>query len=320
MIDPMKRIVESTIGANDAGAALADWLVSRFSYAGRDRWVAFISDGSITVNGRAAPPDLALSQGDLIAFRPRPEDCAEPEVDKRIRTLYEDDDFLVVYKPPNLPCHPGGRFFENTLWAILAEAIPTVRIATRLDRETSGCVLICLTAEAARRIQKQGESGSMAKEYDVLVHGDFPKELDAEGFIGADGSSAVRKKRLFVMAAPGGEPPGKGFERCGTFFRRTGSFRKEEASSPISAVRAVLRTGRTHQIRATLRSLGYPVVGDKLYGTDETRFVRFAEGTLTEEDQAALVLDNQALHCAEISFLSRKGSPVLVRCDPPWKT
>jgi RluA family pseudouridine synthase len=300
----MERIVAALVREADAGRPLIDWLAGRFSYLDRESWKARIADGSISVDGERAEPGRALRAGERVAFSPGA-DAAEPETDGRVRDLYEDGDYLVVDKPGDLPCHPGGRFFKGTLWYLLRERLGEVRIATRLDRETSGCVVLCKNPEAARRFQRLHEAGRVEKRYLAMVHGAFPDELYAEGELTDDGESAVRKKRRFG-------PQGSGGEYCATRFALT------ERSGGLSLVRAELITGRTHQIRATLCSLGYPVVGDKLYGTDEARFLRFIAGALTEEDQEALMLDRQALHCESISFPSGSGALIRASCPALW--
>lgn len=300
----MERIVAAAVRKEDEGRPLVDWLADRFTYLDRAAWAERIADGSITVDGTASAPDRPLSAGERVAFAPGT-DAAEPETDDRVADLYEDEDYLIVGKPPNLPCHPGGRFFKRTLWYLLRDRLTDVRIATRLDRETSGCVLLCKSAAAARRFQDLQRGGEVEKRYLAIVHGDFPADLFAEGELAGDEGSAVRKKRRFV-------PRGSGGEYCATRFELA------ERSGGLSLVRAELLTGRTHQIRATLCSLGFPVAGDKLYGTDETRFLRFIAGALTKEDSAALILDHQALHCESIEFPGARGERIRASCPAPW--
>lgn len=303
----MERIVAATVRRGDEGVPLIDWLTRRFTYLDRGDWEAYIATGAITVDGKGSFPGRPLVEGDRVAFTP-PASAAEPETEHLLVELYEDDNFLVVNKGPNLPCHPSGRFFRGTLWHLLADRFPTVHIATRLDRETTGCVLVCKTSLAARYAQGLLEAHRLTKSYLALVHGDFPPALEARGTLVPDPGSQVRKKRAFLP----GEAGSSGGEACQT------NFSVVSRSSGLSLVRAIPVTGRTHQIRATLSSLGYPLVGDKLYGTDETRFLRFVEGTLTAEDREALLLDHQALHCEELSFPTPEGPPLRVSAPPPW--
>ena len=129
------------------------------------------------------------------------------------------------------------------------------------------------------------------KIYRVLVHGaDFPDHLEASGWLAHDSASPIARKRaFFTTPMPEGESAHT-------------SFVKLASGNGFSLLEATLHTGRMHQIRATLWSLGYPVAGDKIYGVDETVFLRAAKGRLTLEDSRRLILQNQALHAWKIAF------------------
>jgi RluA family pseudouridine synthase len=313
----MKRKPSSTIRAAESGKRLSDWLAGRFSYFSPGEWLGLLDEGRISVDGERAGPDRILAAGERVSFDPPP--FAEPDIDGSYRVAFEDDSFLIVDKSGSLPSHPGGRFLEHSLWYILRERYGELRIATRLDRETSGLVLLCKSARSAAHASGLLAGGSLEKEYLALVHGLFPESIRARGFLIADEKSLVRKKRRYVDydARPEGGAP----EACETGFElveysETGFSRA--GGGPISLVRARPLTGRTHQIRATLRSLGYPLVGDKLYGLDEAYFLRFAAGELGEKDLARLMLPNQALHCSRLSFVDEGGVPIEVSSEPRW--
>lgn len=314
----MKRKPQSTIGAREAGLSLVSWLSGRFTYFSEEKWLAMIAEGRVSVDGQPAEPGRILAEGELVLFDPPP--VREPEVDERIRTAYEDERFLIVEKSGSLPCHPGGSYFMHTLWGLLRrsrgeEAAGDLHIATRLDRETSGLVLLCKGASAARFASEALAEGRVSKEYLALVHGRFPETAEAKGRLVVDASSAIRKKRLFV--ADGEEAPNapRG-ESCETRFESLGS--ADVGGRPISLVRALPRTGRTHQIRASLLGLGYPIVGDKLYGLDEGIFLRFMNDEMSEEDLARLMLPGQALHCAALSFEDESGKTIAAASLPGW--
>ncbi len=210
----------------------------------------------------------------------------EPAVDGSLTILYEDEWFVAVNKPGNLPVHPSGRYFNNTLVAMLADRYGRkVYPVHRLDRETSGAILLAFDGKSAGNLS--ASKGS--KEYLALVHGRFPdEELLVDLPLGYDPESAVRKKR---KAWPGG-----------TEGART-RFRKVLTAGDTSLVRCFPETGRLHQIRAHLLATGYPIVGDKLYGRDETAFLTFIEQGLTRELEKRLVLPRCALHAAKLVFL-----------------
>jgi RluA family pseudouridine synthase len=307
----MRRKSESRI-SSDRGSSLLVFLEGRFTYLDTAGWRERIADGSITVNGEVAEAEIILREGDLVAFDSS--GIAEPEVDSRVETVMEDEDFLVVEKCGSLPCHPGGRFFEHSLWFILRERYGWIHIATRLDRETSGLVLVCKNPAAVRRAQAMHEAGTLRKGYLAMVHGAFPESLRARGFLVPDDRSAIRKKRRYIEYARFANEAEA--EACDTLFELRSVIATD--SGPISLVGARPVTGRTHQIRAILLSSGFPVVGDKLYGLDELMFRRFAEGCLTEEDSARLILPCQALHCAELAFPGPAGLEIVSSSEPRW--
>jgi 23S rRNA pseudouridine955/2504/2580 synthase/23S rRNA pseudouridine1911/1915/1917 synthase len=245
-------------------------------------------------------------------------DVEEPPVRKDYSILFEDDDLVAVDKPGNLPCHPGGKFFEHTLWSLLGRRSEkkTFYFIHRLDRETSGIVLIAKSAGVARILQGDLMAGLMAKRYLVMVSGAFPKEdLIAAGYLMHDRQSSVRKKRLFIRSAKNSDWEKKGAKWCETSFRR---LLHNDGTSLLEAIPA---TGRLHQIRATLLCLGFPIVGDKLYGPDEKIFLRFINGRLTAEDRAALRLSGQALHSSSLKIrhpASKKPLAFKARVPLEW--
>jgi 23S rRNA pseudouridine955/2504/2580 synthase/23S rRNA pseudouridine1911/1915/1917 synthase len=281
------------------GLLLLGFLANRFRYLDRDGWSEAISAGRLWINGRPAGPDDILRTGDRLVFEM--DDLPEPPVRTDYRILFRDDHLVAVDKPGNLPCHPGGRYFRHTLWYLLRrrEGIQKPRFLHRLDRETSGLVLIARTAEAARVGRESFVSGAVRKVYQVLVEGRFPAgTVHAAGWMARDPDSLVRKRRRFFGEKEGIRPPdGDGDVR----YCRT-KFRLQARRGPLSLVVAVPETGRLHQIRATLSALGLPVVGDKIYGVDETLFLRFLSNELTAADREALRLPRQALHAAGLNL------------------
>jgi 23S rRNA pseudouridine955/2504/2580 synthase/23S rRNA pseudouridine1911/1915/1917 synthase len=308
----MERKTASEVPSDRAGSALAEYLAARFTYLCPEEWLRQIADGKISLNGEVADARAILAAGDAVAFDPS--EIEEPEVDASYTVVKENEDFLVVDKSGSLPCHPSGRFFRHSLWFILRERYGAAYIATRLDRETSGLVLVCKNSEAARFAQGLLASGSLGKTYLAMIHGRFPDRLEARGFLIKDPCSVVRKKRRYVESVRPGD--GTENETCETSFEIVG--RAHSPVGDISLVRVRPKTGRMHQIRATLFSLGFPLVGDKLYGLDENLFLRFSKGGLDAEDLARLILPNQALHCAELAFNGADGSATVARSEPRW--
>jgi 23S rRNA pseudouridine1911/1915/1917 synthase len=294
-----RRELRSIISGPESGTGLLSWIAGRFLYLDTQAWKREIRDGRVTVNDRPANADLLLSTGDVVCFSP--EGIREPEVDRDYRLIHSDDDFLVIDKPPNLPCHPGGIYRENTLWTMLIRRYPRPTFVSRLDRETSGLLAAALSDRARRALDPQSRDSEQVKDYLVMVHGAAPERLDADGWISPDPFSKVRKKKRFTDSMPERSRA----QSCSTHFIRIAG------DGEFSLLRARLNTGRTHQIRATLCSLGFPVVGDKIYGVDEELFIRLAEGRLDEGDRRSLILPHQALHSARLELRFSAGSPLL---------
>ena len=299
-----RRIVRCSVDWSSVGIRLIDYLAGRFSYRDAAAWTEVIRAGEILLNGKSPEPEQILKMHDLIEYLPK--ELPEPECDLRYRVAFEDDDLLVVDKPGNLCIHPSGPFFKHTLWHLLCSKYGEIHFINRLDRETSGLLIAAKKRAVAAKLQKRPDA--VEKCYLAVVHGRFDREIDATGFLIADTASAVHKKRRFVSELP---ENAVNVEFCRTMLTPAGS-----VANGLSLVRARLFTGRMHQIRATLRSLGYPVAGDKLYGVDETLFLKIRSDSFTPEDREKLVFPRQALHSAELSF-THPATGETIRCTSP---
>ena len=305
----MERIVKTTIPPEAEGTRLDLYLAARFTYRSRTAWQECIERGEILLNGRRTRASRLLHAGETVSLELNGPEAEEPPVRTDYSVLLETRDFLAVAKPPDLPVHPSGRYFSNTLQRMLHKAFGTAFPVNRLDRDTSGVVLFARSGAAARRLAELFERGNIAKTYLAIVFGDFPEELSAAGFLSADPASAIAKKRRFTAGPPDGAPESA---VCRTEFRLI------RRGGGLSLVECRPRTGRLHQIRATLCSLGFPLAGDKMYGPDETVFLRFIAGTETEADRALLRMDRQALHAAKLEFVSPfTGEFLAIEAPPP---
>ncbi len=217
--------------------------------------------------------------------------------------LYEDDGVLVVDKAAPLLTHPTGPKEEPTLWhglrELLAYELATggqVSLINRLDRETSGITLVAKTAEAARELGIAMQNRQLQKEYFALVFGcpAWEKACCAEPLRRMEEVAATRV-HVRQCCHPGGKP-------CATEFLVQ---RRVPAGVGLPAMSLLLcrpHTGRLHQIRAHLAHLGYPLVGDKIYGVDERYYLDFMASGWTPELERALLLPRHALHACRLRF------------------
>ncbi|HZR05235.1 MAG TPA: RluA family pseudouridine synthase [Candidatus Udaeobacter sp.] len=231
----------------------------------------------------------------------------------------ETDDYAVIDKPPFLLIHPTKPDGMRTLWqelrglfAFEIAAGGQVSIVNRLDRETSGLVLVAKKAAVARRFGLLMQRRQLKKEYLAIVWG-WPEwehtlvdaALDRQG---KHRDSAIWLKQ---MTHPAGAPAQTELHverRLVRSIRRLRSPRApvEDAweADKISVIRAIPHTGRTHQIRMHLSSIGHPIVGDKIYGPDERLYLRFIETGWTAELERQLLLPRHALHSAKLTIES----------------
>ncbi len=217
--------------------------------------------------------------------------------------IAETDELLVVDKPAFLLIHPTRPDGRRTLWSevrnLLAFEIANggqVSIVNRLDRETSGLVLIAKSAHAARQLGVLMQRHLIAKEYLAIVWG-WPEWdcLLVDAPLLRQGSVLASKIFLKQTIHPNGA-------KAITELRVVQRFvRPSSSGDRFSLIRATPRTGRTHQIRVHLASVGHPIIGDKIYGPDERCYLEFIETGWTPELETRLLLPRHALHSAQLS-------------------
>lgn len=213
----------------------------------------------------------------------------------------ETDEYAVVEKPPFLLVHPTKPGGPRTLWSELRNLFAfeianggQVSIINRLDRETSGLMLVAKTSAAARRFGLLMQAQRIGKEYLAIVWGwpdwDSTTVNASIARAGEFGSSRIWLKQ---SVHPNGASALTKFMATDRFIRSGDRF---------AIVRAIPQTGRTHQIRVHLASVGHAIVGDKIYGPDENHYLEFIENDWTPELERALLLRRQALHSSRIEI------------------
>lgn len=203
--------------------------------------------------------------------------------------VFEDPRLLVVNKPGDVVCHPSKAGPWSSLVGALREytGLPTVHLVFRLDRETSGVVVLAKDAAMASRLQVAMQERKVGKTYHAILTGELPGPVTVNQPLGDDVHSPVFVKSAVV--AEGGQPA-------------VTHFQPEARGGGFSRARIVTETGRKHQIRAHAQWLGYPLVGDKIYGPDDRLYLDFIDRGWTDALAAKLLLPRQALHCAEIDL------------------
>ncbi|PJZ25240.1 pseudouridylate synthase [Leptospira hartskeerlii] len=278
------------------------FLAFRFTYQSRSNWRKILEEGKILVQGKVAKPSYSIKEGDEILYLPG--EIFEPPVQTDFKILFEDSRYIAVEKPGDIPIHSAGRYRKNNLTDLLEEDSRFEKIYTihRLDRETSGVVVFGKDSEAASKFADLFSKRKVNKTYISYVWGNFPTSFRAKGYLISDPSSLIRKKRKFVQKDffQKLEIPEEDSETCETNFRKIGEGTLHGV--PFSKVYCFPKTGRLHQIRATLYSLGFPLLGDKIYGKDESAFIEFIEGK-DPDLIAKLGMNRQALHSSSLKFI-----------------
>ncbi len=212
--------------------------------------------------------------------------------------LEENPDFLVVAKPPHLLSHPTRPDGQPTLLGWLQEKFPGefIALANRLDRETSGTVLIARSPEVASRLGSLTMQRGIRKFYLALVTGRVSADhgiIDQPiGRLGLSPENPIWLRRGVLPA----DDPRKPASARTEFWRLA-------SSDNLTLLRLQAHTGRLHQLRVHLAHLGHPVLGDKIYGPDPNLYLKFIAEGWTQEHQRVLGLSRHALHAHELRFI-----------------
>ena len=271
-VAPMSAIVPAEMG----GMRLDQALARLFHQYSRNRLQEWLRAGHITVDGRTARPRMPVTGGEKISVAPpRPPDAAPRAQRMPLKVVHEDAALMVIDKPAGLVVHPGAGQPDRTLMnALLAHApalagVPRAGIVHRLDKDTSGLLVVAKTVEAQASLVKQLADRTMRRVYLALVQGDPPASGTIDAPVGRDARARTR-----MAVTHRGKPA------------RT-TYRVLERFGRAALVECRLETGRTHQIRVHFQHIRHPLVGDTVYRRGTRHGIAFTR---------------QALHAAELSL------------------
>ena len=255
----------------------------------RSHFKKLIKEELVQVNGSTVKPSYETRVGDLIVARvPRPGfyEALKPEP-MRLDILFEDEDLIIVNKPPGLVVHPGAGHAEGTLVHGLLAYSPRLAlrpgIVHRLDKDTSGALVIAKSEGAYLNLVRQFKDRGVKKEYLALVYGvPDEREGEIESLLGRDPRD---RKKMVVLQNRGRQALSR--------------WRVEKDWGETALLRVQIETGRTHQIRVHLTHIGHSVVGDQTYGGGKRRARNIKSAPVRE---LLLTAQRQLLHAIRLGF------------------
>lgn len=286
--------VELNVPAECAGQRLDQVLAQLLPQHSRSRLARWIREARVRVDGHPAAPKAKVWGGERLRVEPTPsrEVLAQLPQDIPVDVVYEDDTVIVVNKPPGLVVHPGSGNWEGTLLNALLrhapqlEGVPRAGIVHRLDKDTSGLLVVAKTLAAQTNLVRQLQARTVSRHYTAVVHGRVAQNGKVDAPIGRH---PVSRTRMTVLAR--GKPA-------------TTHYRVMSRYADATLLDCSLETGRTHQIRVHLASIGHPIIGDPLYGK---------RGVSTERRP----FHRQALHARRLAFVHPKSGRVVDWEAPP---
>jgi 23S rRNA pseudouridine1911/1915/1917 synthase len=299
--DPASILLTFPVAPEHAGQRLDRFIQHRIPRLSRTRAQEVVKACAYRVDGTRRRASERVRAGEtVILVRPAFE---EPNVPLYFDVLHEDDAILAIDKPAGLPVHPSATYHKGTLTYLLRQQYgkDAPQIAHRLDRETSGLILCGRTRAAERALKIDFENRRVSKRYLAIVRGEMPHDA---GRIELPMDRAKEGLHILMEVTPDGE----GYPsatRYRVLARREGA----------TLVALAPESGRQHQLRVHLAALGFPIIGDKLYGPEGVQpFLDYIDTGLTDALQARLGHPRQALHAYELHFTHPKtGEPTTLR-------
>ena len=278
------------------------FMTDKLQYSSRNRIQKAADAGFVHVNDHPVKSNYKIRPEDVITLmldRPRHENTIEAE-DIPLDIVYEDDELLVINKPAGMVVHPGAGNFHGTLINAVAWHLkdlpsfdandPEVGLVHRIDKDTSGLLVVAKTAEAKRKLGLQFFNKTTHRSYNALVWANFVEnEGRIEGNIARD-----PKDRLRMTVFPAGSETGK---------PAVTHYRVLERFGYTTLVECVLETGRTHQIRAHMKHIGHPIFGDERYGGTEILRGERSSSYKAYIQNCLKLCSRQALHARTLGFV-----------------
>lgn len=267
-----------------------DFLVRRFPYQDKKGWLQCIRTGEIKVNDGIVSPDIVLRNKDIVSYeRPRQK---EPAIDDDYETLYLDDYITLINKNGNIPVSESGRYHLNNLINILKEreGYSELYAVHRLDRETSGVVLIARTKKIATKLGEQFSNQVPQKTYYAVLVGEVDSSrilVDKPIGKNVNGQGSVRIRQVI-------DPKGKSAKTLFTI---------QKVAKGLTLAKIRMFSGRTHQIRCHAEYIGCPILGDKLYGQTDKFFLELLKGNSDPVFPPFGRINRQLLHAHSLSFI-----------------
>jgi 23S rRNA pseudouridine1911/1915/1917 synthase len=285
------------VGRTDVGKRLDHFLHERIPKLSRTRIQTMIRTRVfLSWEARVRPATILVKGGDVhIAFQPVPETL----LDIRIPVLARGDGWMALDKPAGLPVHPHSTVRENTVIRMIRrqEETESLTLAHRLDRETSGVLILADNRETASRLAVAFEQRKVHKEYLAVINGVLEED---EGNIDLPVGQAVESKVHVRQVAGTGQPAQTRWV-------------VETRAADSTLVRLFPHTGRQHQIRVHMEAIGHPVVGDMLYGRPDSDFLDMVTGERNAREEEGAP-QRHLLHCARICF---KADDLALDCHSP---
>ncbi len=274
------------------------YLGNRFTYYSRSKWQDLIGQGLVLVNGKRIKYTRIVKKGDEIVYHLI--GLKEPEIDKNIQIIYDDGDLIIVNKPANLPVIPSGKYYYNTLHTIMKETLNSnINMLNRIDRETSGCVVLSRGHESASKFcaMHSNKNNKIKKTYIAIVENakNIKNNFTVEGYMEEVGNPFYRRYQILHKDIN----EIKKYSKNENLKYSKTKFKTIKKFGDYAIVLARLYTGRMHQIRVHLHSLGFYMVGDKIYGKYGPEvFNSFIKKSVVPKD----FFNRQALHSYKLEF------------------